>query len=158
MSDEYRPIPGYEGLYSITREGRVWSYRTNKELKPQLHNGGYMIIFLTRPDEKGCWLGIGPLVLTTFIGPQPLDQECRHLNGIPTDNNLDNLKWGTHTDNMKDKILLGRAASRFTETDIIEIRRLHSLGISQYEIAARFDTYQGFISKVVNKKVWSHVD
>ncbi len=42
------------------------------------------------------------LVLTTFVGPRPDGMLVRHLNDIPTDNRLENLAWGTKSENQQD--------------------------------------------------------
>jgi hypothetical protein len=39
------------------------------------------------------------LVLETFVGPCPENQETRHLDGIPANNRLENLCWGTSQEN-----------------------------------------------------------
>jgi hypothetical protein len=36
-----KDIKGYEGLYAITKEGQVWSYISNKYLKPSKVSSGY---------------------------------------------------------------------------------------------------------------------
>lgn len=33
MDVKIKDIPGYEGLYAATEDGRIWSYRSNKFLK-----------------------------------------------------------------------------------------------------------------------------
>lgn len=48
------------------------------------------------------------LVLKAFVGPKPAGMECRHLNGNPADDRLENLKWGTPTENSYDTVRHGR--------------------------------------------------
>lgn len=52
------------------------------------------------------------LVLETFAGPCPDGMECRHLNGNPKDNRLENLAWGTPSENSADTKAHGYAPSR----------------------------------------------
>lgn len=40
------------------------------------------------------------LVLLAFIGMPKEGEECLHLNDDPTDNRLENLRWGSHKENM----------------------------------------------------------
>jgi hypothetical protein len=47
------------------------------------------------------------LVLSTFAGLRPAKHECCHINGIPTDNRLENLRWGTRSDNIRDSVRHG---------------------------------------------------
>lgn len=43
------------------------------------------------------------LVLTTFVGPPPDGYVAMHLNGNPQDNRLQNLKWGTQSENCRNR-------------------------------------------------------
>jgi hypothetical protein len=44
------------------------------------------------------------LVLEAFTGqPRPEGMVCCHVNGNPSDNRLENLRWGTLRDNAADK-------------------------------------------------------
>ena len=47
------------------------------------------------------------LILFAFVGPKPNGMECRHLNGNPADNRLENLVWGTRRENVFDSIKHG---------------------------------------------------
>lgn len=43
-----KDIPGYEGLYAATSCGKIWSYRSNKFLKPFTTGSGYLSVELCR--------------------------------------------------------------------------------------------------------------
>ena len=45
-------IIGYEGLYKIYEDGRVWSYKYNKFIKPFMNNTNYLRISLTKDKER----------------------------------------------------------------------------------------------------------
>lgn len=45
---------------------------------------------------------IGRLVLELFVGPCPDGMECCHWDDNPTNNVLNNLRWATRSDNMRD--------------------------------------------------------
>lgn len=48
-------------------------------------------------------------MLETFVGPRPFSEaEARHLNDDSLDDSLENLAWGTHTENMADAVRNGR--------------------------------------------------
>ena len=102
--------------YSVTTDGKVWSkYRVKlridgsrlpikgRWLKPAMHKSGHLHVVL-RQDGQSYTKKIHHLVLETFIGLRPEGLECRHLNGNPADNRLENLQWGTSHENHQDSI------------------------------------------------------
>jgi hypothetical protein len=117
MDERWLPIPGYEGLYEVSDMGRVRSFRRGaggRMLRPGRMPAGHMSVALGRGNSQ-C---VHKLVLLAFVGPAPDRHECRHLNGVPADNRLENLKWGTRGENIRDAIAHGtwetpaRAAGR----------------------------------------------
>jgi hypothetical protein len=53
------------------------------------------------------------LVMIHFGGPIPfVGAECRHKDDDPSNNSIDNLEWGTHSDNMQDMVKRGRHVSQ----------------------------------------------
>lgn len=59
-------------------------------------------------DQRYQAFTIHTLVAMAWHGPRPDGQECRHLNGDPTDNRPENLAWGTRAENMADMVRHGR--------------------------------------------------
>jgi predicted transcriptional regulator len=139
-------------------------------------SGGWSPLRL-KPDDKGylyaaLHLGsgqykrrqVGQLVLTAFVGPCPDGQECRHLNGNPGDNRLNNLAWGTRRENAQDRIRHGTQArgsasvlSLLDESKVEEARRLYSEGHSQSSIARKFGVSRATVGNAVVGKTWRHV-
>ena len=46
-----KDIKGYEGLYGITPEGEVWSYRRKKFLVPRDNGKGYLFVELYKDGK-----------------------------------------------------------------------------------------------------------
>ena len=58
--------------------------------------------------EKGKYrvINVGKLVLETYVGLAPEDKpECDHCDRNPLNNNLDNLRWVSRSENLKNRIL-----------------------------------------------------
>jgi hypothetical protein len=45
--------------------------------------------------------------MAAFVGPCPEGMEVCHNNGDPTDNRMENLRYGTHSSNEQDKLIHG---------------------------------------------------
>jgi len=106
MIEIWKPIPGYEGQYEVSDQGRIKSYRRRKEgqiLRPGRMTAGHLSVSLGRRNSQ-C---VHRLVLLAFVGPPPVCHECLHANGDPSDNRLVNLRWGTRSENIADAIKHG---------------------------------------------------
>lgn len=100
VQKEMKDIPGFEGMYAITRDGQVWSYRNAKYLKARKSHNGYMRIQLN-VDGKPYEYRINRLVAMTYI-PNPDNlEEVNHIDFNIFNNNVENLQWCSHKDNMR---------------------------------------------------------
>lgn len=98
-SEEWRPIPGWPG-YEASSLGRIRSPR--KVLAQHITRNGYLITIMS--NKKSKTVSVHKHVLLAFVGDPPEGTECRHLNGIRTDNRIENLTWGTHSENSVDQV------------------------------------------------------
>jgi hypothetical protein len=103
------------------------------------------------------------LVLLAFVGPCPEGMECRHFpDRDVTNNNLDNLQWGTKEENAADKVIHGTTnrgsrcgSARFNEVLVEKVRKLYKTGdFSQKQLGFIIGTTQGHVSMMVNNKIW----
>ncbi|MGP5931510.1 NUMOD4 domain-containing protein [Corynebacterium glyciniphilum] len=127
--EEWRDIPGYESKYQVSTFGRVRSldrYVNRKDGSRHFHKGGVLrhgtqpangYLYVTLYGEGKPWcVRVHQLVLRTFVrAPRP-GEETRHLDGDPTNNRLENLAWGSHSENIQDVLKHGKHnnASRTT--------------------------------------------
>ena len=98
----FRPIqPGY----FVSDDGSVWSaFRGRwRRLKPHPQSRGHCTVDLGKRNTRF----VHRLVLEAFVGPCPDGMECRHLDGNPGNNRLENLAWGTPKENAADSIRHG---------------------------------------------------
>lgn len=121
--EEWRPVVNYEGCYEVSNRGRVKSLkrtilRSNgitqgipeRILKSPPSRYGYPEVRLY-PPAGGKLLGrtyfVHRLMLEAFVGPCPPNHEGTHLNDVPGDNRLENLRWGTSSGNSYDLVRNG---------------------------------------------------
>ena len=168
--EEWRPVVGYEGRYEVSTLGRV--RRVNgRPLTPFLCGGrkrlqGYRFVFLyagRRSTRK--MFPVHRLVLVAFRGEPQRGAEARHLNGIPDDNRLTNLEWGSPEENYRDQVHHGTAAhgerngfSVLTKEVVREIRRAYRAGDGSFvALGRRFGVSPATIWRVVSGRGWTSV-
>lgn len=115
--EQWRAIPGWDGVYEVSDHGRVRSLDRvletatgRRQWRGRVHRldtdkHGYPCIRLG--GNKGKRFTAHQLVMLAFVGERPKGQEVRHLNDIRHDNRLGNLAYGTRSDNMYDCIRNG---------------------------------------------------
>jgi len=88
------------GKYYCTQDGKVFNYKTGKELKQQKHEAGYLRVGLMVEGKKKN-KRVHRLVWEYFKGDIPRELQINHLNGIKDDNRLINLEITTQSKNIK---------------------------------------------------------
>ena len=86
--------------------------------------------------------------------------EMRHLDDNPLNNRLENLKWGTQKENMRDARNNGKlrgssckaSRSKLSKSDLAKIFRLKSKGLYYKDIGRMFGVSSGTIGRVINRK------
>lgn len=124
LAERWLPVIGYEGLYEVSDRGRVRSV-TRTVSRPGAVSGGAKqtrqgaLLTPIRQNKQGhqqvrlckngtaTGLSIHCLVLEAFVGRRLDGQHGLHANDIPTDNRLENLRWGTPSDNGLDCVRNG---------------------------------------------------
>lgn len=114
MQEEWRDIPGFEGLYEVSNFGNARSLICGGEIerrfrqiprpiKPSLTSDGYLRFSLYDWYGKCHHISAGKVVMLAFIGPCPKGYEVDHEDEVKTNNNLSNLRYMTKTQNVRRK-------------------------------------------------------
>lgn len=170
--ERWLPVPGYEGLYEVSDQGRVWSnqWRTSGKrgglLKPtRISAGNPHLKVALYLDGVTSAAQIAHLVAAAFIGPRPEGQVVRHGPGGPADNRLVNLCYGTHAENMQDKKRDGtmpygvrNPLAVLTVAIVRECRLRCAQGERQEDLAREFRVSQRTIWLAVTGRTWADVD
>jgi integrase len=116
MTEQWRPVVGYEGLYEVSDHGRVrsldreianlangWIKRQRKgaTLRQRTLSSGYKKTTLSK-DGKESSPSVHVLVAEAFLGPRPeWATQVNHKNRDKADNRADNLEWSNNYHNLR---------------------------------------------------------
>lgn len=99
MNEIWKTIDEYPN-YQVSNLGRVKNIKKQSFLKPYPTRSGYLLVSLYSNKQRKC-ITIHRLVAEHFI-PNPENKPCiDHINTDRTDNRIENLKWVTYSENMK---------------------------------------------------------
>jgi len=172
----FKDIPEYIGIYKVSNKGNiislsrnVWSVKNNsfsvlKEriLKPLITRHGYYRVALFK-DNKYRYIFIHRIVAQAFI-PNPENKpQINHINGIKTDNCLENLEWNTPRENRKHAFEIGLSKPRRGEdSNMCKINKetvynIRNSNLSQHDLAIKYNIKQSTVSHIKSRKPWKHI-
>ena len=168
MIEIWKDIKGVEGKYEISSLGRVMSIK-RKGTRGGILNihksiNGYLRVCLWIDDGVKT-LSLSRLIAQAFI-PNPENKpEVNHINGIKTDNRIENLEWCTRDENQKHAYKIGLRSHygesnpnrKLNEQQVKIIRDEISYGASPQQLALRFNVTTTSIGQIKNRKTWKHI-
>lgn len=165
MTEQWKPVEGYEGLYEISDHGRVKSVRYPKQhvMTVCLTQNGYGKVTLSNKGKKSC--SIHRTVAQMFI-PNPYNNpEVNHIDGNKLNNQVSNLEWATSSENQKHAFDTGLQVSRKGEdgssiltNDQVLYIRAHAHEHYSKHFADMFGVKRQAIDDIISGKNWKHLD
>lgn len=163
--ENWRPINHNNG-YFISDHGRVISVKRGSPsiLRAGTLSRGYKMVSLQNGIAKANYT-VHRLVLEAFVGYRPFNLQCSHLDGDPSNNHLDNLKWESTKENCDRKrehgtYLQGEQVpkAKLSEKDVLNIRKLHATGeYSQRQLARMYNLSRCPIQNIIHRRSWKHI-
>lgn len=174
-NEEWRPVPGYEGLYEASNTGKVASLSYNgtgvrKELKPQVTKRGY---FRVRLYKNGSWKGfrLHRVIAAAFIPNEENLPEINHIDEDPSNNAVSNLEWctrkyncdyGTRVERQRKAMINGKLSKAViatlpdgsTEWYPSQAEAVRSLGCAQSGVSR---ACRGVVDEYFGRR-WSYAD
>lgn len=164
----WKRIPGFS-KYEVSDVGEV---RRAERVGPWLpgkcgvwtSNNGYSMTDMTS-DEGVCKsISIHRLVMAAFVRPALPGEQVRHMDGRKFNNRLDNLRYGSASDNARDKLRHGTHregeainTAKLSPEIVLAIVESLTIGGSYPEIAAKFSTSKSIVSAIARGITWKHI-
>lgn len=177
MKEEWRPIPRFENIVEASNLGRVRtldrSYVTwrggnavmlGRIVTFRRHPWGYYWCeFMVR--RKRHWEFVHRLVAEAFLGPCEKGYYVRHMDNNPGNNRIDNLRYGTPTDNSQDKWMHGTQPHgdqiwwrKVDSPEVIAMRDMRAAGAKVADLAEFYGISLAQVSRITTGKQWANTD
>jgi hypothetical protein len=166
----WKDIEGYNNRYQVSNLANVRSLNYGrmkmiKNLVACINGHGYPQVRLI-----GKVVTVHRLIAQAFI-PNPENKpEVNHINGIKSDNRLENLEWvtskvnaqhawdiGLNESNRKSIIGMANYQTHLTDDDVKFIYQYTRKFGSGVLLAKKFNVSASVISCIKRKKIWTHV-
>jgi predicted XRE-type DNA-binding protein len=152
--------------YKVSSDGKVKSILSNKVLKPYSAGRGYLAVGLYK--NKKCYkFYVHRLVAEAFLRPK--NKTVNHIDGVKTNNVLDNLEWCSYSENHSHAFKLGLKIPREINSELninnkltkVQAKKIYNLSkqsnLTQREIADMFNIDRTVVGKIKNKKLWKSI-
>ncbi|OUQ22164.1 hypothetical protein B5E80_15305 [Flavonifractor sp. An135] len=162
-AEVWKDIPGYEGRYQASTYGRIrsvdreitqigrWGRPFTRKLKGRVlrpaatKKDPHLYVILGHGANGST---VHSLVARTFLGPPCEGEEVRHLDGDAANNRVENLAYGSRTDNILDVFRINRSWRKLSLQDMREIKHRLDAGETGASVARSFGVSATTISRV----------
>lgn len=104
MIEEYKDVTGYKGIYKVSNTGKVLNIKRGKHISLRKQYGNkrkyVSLSVLLHKKGKGKETMVSRLVAQAFIRKPKHNEEVNHIDLNPQNNNVSNLEWVTHKQNL----------------------------------------------------------
>lgn len=165
-------------IYDIRTDGTIWAtkprsgprvpgkvYPWRRVDRLATDKKRYVVAYRTEGQDihKHINLVVSRIIYRKFNGPLDPLLEINHIDGIKSNNIPNNLELVTFSKNMEHSVKLGlvpkgdQSNSILTKAEVVQIKNLINLGISNAEIARQFNVHHDTIGCIKRGKSWSHI-
>lgn len=158
----WKDVVDYEGKYWISSFGRIVScnplwvnpYRIKKVYRDKL--GYYKACFYKDSIQTNYW--VHRLVASAFVDNPNNLNEVDHIDGNPSNNHVDNLRWVTHSENMLNPVTRKRCKSQkgvpniklYKKVVLLPLRDEHVIVFESAKSTQEYGYSAGNVAQVCN--------
>ena len=111
----FKSVVGYEGLYTVSNYGRIYSLQKNKFLRSKSNGRGYLQVMLTKGKEHKM-LYVHRIVAEAFLDNDDSLNEVNHKDENVQNNHVDNLEWCSKKYNLSYGTRIERIVQHFKKS------------------------------------------
>jgi hypothetical protein len=168
MEEIWKDVKGFEGLYQVSNIGNV--KRFIGKIIPKERLIGRIVDRDGYSRRTLCKNGLSKqmtehrIVAIAFIKNPKNKETINHINGIKSDNRVENLEWNTHKENqehavrtgLKDQKGIKHHKCKLTEEQVLEIRKI---GFSQkrMSLSKKYGVCRTTILRIIRGSNWTHI-
>lgn len=174
-TEEWRPVPDFEGLYEVSSYGRVRSLPRamwQKNARRFVTRGGRVLVGCVQAGyrqvtitKRGryCVRHVHTLVAAAFLGARPAGMLICHKDGVSLNNASANLRYDSPQGNSDDMKLHGTVLrgerhgyAKLDTADVIFMREI-APAFSRPELAGIFGVCLSQVENILLRRQWKHV-
>lgn len=180
VPEVWRPVADWEDFYEVSdhgnvrslprrhtdKSGRAW-IRGMAQINATISVNGYPMVSLSAPGRPRWTITVHRLVASAFI-PNPDNLPfVNHKDSDRANNQVSNLEWCTHQENVAHAQAAGRLTGRprgyvsgkrlFTDNEVRQAREMRRSGQSLREIAEHFGVGPTAIQSIISGKTYADV-
>jgi len=158
----WKKVDGFD-FYEVSNHGRIKSFYNKREIirKQQKRKDGYLHLNIVVSGNRKKILS-HRFIAFAFLENPLNKKEVNHINGIKTDNRVENLEWSTRSENEKHAFSSGlkqakkhesHPVSKLTNEQVLYIKKNYKKG-NGAELGRMFSVTKGTINKIIKGRSW----